>query len=320
VEPVFSLGINEVQKVLSGKADEIQREFVKVSRELEETGRLLLELRGKERDELLVEQKKLRKRQQELAQEVNLWREHAKSVRQQRSLESLKKYLTDLLPKLEPHMRSILERTIYLIDAPEEEVAQYVQSQSTKIATTPAGRLIERARLSYDLRGSDPAERQRAAVEFANRPGMALDKNAIDEIEEAIEDPDPLVKEVAILTTIQLHRYRAMRSADPKLVYESVKRLTNINHPAVIPSLIEFVDKPQTTFTAAGGGSVEDEVSARSRMIALLRLVELHTSEAQAAVQKRRFDQNKQIAQAAQRALELFPGPWSGPLKGKKPA
>jgi hypothetical protein len=28
MEPVFSLGINEVQRALSGKADEIQREFV----------------------------------------------------------------------------------------------------------------------------------------------------------------------------------------------------------------------------------------------------------------------------------------------------
>jgi hypothetical protein len=86
----------------------------------------------------------------------------------------------------------------------------------------------------------------------------------------------------------------------------------------VISSLIEIVDKPHKSFTTEGGGSVEDEISARSRMIALLRLVEWHTSEAQSAIHKRRFDQNKQIAQAAQRALELFPGPWAGPLKGKK--
>jgi hypothetical protein len=314
---VFSLGINEVQKALGGKADEVQREFIKVCDRLDETGRMLLELRGKERDELLAEQKKLRLRQQELAEEVNLWRERAKSVRQQRSLESLKKFLTDLLPKVEPHIRSILERTIYLIDAPEEELAQFIQDQSSSIATTPAGRLIERARMSYELRGSDPADRQRAAVEFANRPGMALDDNAVAELEESIEDDDPLVREVAVLTTIQIHRYRAMRSADSELAYESVKRLTTINHSAVIPSLIEIVEKPQTTFTE-GGGSLEEELNSRSRMIALLRLVEWHTTEAQAAVRMRRFDQNKQIARAAERALELFPGSWTGPLKSKK--
>jgi hypothetical protein len=316
-KPVFSLGINEVQKALSGKADEIQREFVKVSEKLEETGRLLLELRGQERGELLAEQKKLRIRQQELAEKVNLWRERAKSVRQHRTLESLKKFLTELLPEVEPRIRSVLERTIYLIDAPEEELAQFIQDQTSTVASTPAGRLIERVRMSYDLRGSDPAERQRAAVEFVNRPGMALDNNALAEIEEAINDEDPLVKEVAILTVIQLHRYRAVRSADPKLAYESVKKLTNINHPTVIPSLIEIVEKPQKTYTT-GGESLEEEMNVRSRMIALLRLVEWHTSDAQSAVQMRRFDQNKQIARAAERALELFPGTWTGPLKSKK--
>jgi hypothetical protein len=167
-----------------------------------------------------------------------------------------------------------------------------------------------------DLRGSDPIERQRAAVEFANRPGMALDETAIAEIEDAIEDDDPLVRELVVLTSIQLHRYRAMRSADPVLSYEAVKKLTTINHPAVIPSLVEIVEKLQPTFSSAGESS-EVNLHAKSRMIALLRLVEWHTSEAQVAVQKRRFDNNKQIAQAAQRALELFPGQWKGPLKSK---
>ena len=233
-------------------------------------------------------------------------------------LESLKTFLSDLLPKVEPHTRSILERTIYLIDAPEEERAKLVQDQSSTLASTPAGRLIERARMSFDLRGSDPIERQRAAVEFTNRPGMALDDNAIAEIEDAIEDDDPLVRELMVLTSIQLHRYRAMRSADAELSYEAVKRLTTINHPAVIPSLVEIVEKLQPTLTATGESN-EVDLHGRSRMIALLRLVEWHTTDAQLAVQKRRFDQNKQIAQAAQRALELFPGQWKGPLKGKKP-
>lgn len=314
---MFSIGISDVQKALSSMADAIQREFVKVSGELDDTGRKLLELRGESKEELKAKQKALRLQQQKLAEEVNLWRDRAKQVRQQRSMESLKKFLNDLLPEVEPQIRTVLERTIYLIDAPEEEIAALMQSQSTAVALTPAGRLIERARVSYDLRGSDVAERQRAAVEFANRPGMALDDHAIAEIEEAFDDHDPLVREVAILTAVQLHRYRAMRSADPSIVYESVKRLTDINHPAVISSLIEIVEKPQTSLDSEGS-SQEGEVSARARMIALLRLVEWHTSDAQSAIQMRRFDQNKQIARAAERALELFPGSWTGPLKSKK--
>jgi molecular chaperone GrpE (heat shock protein) len=137
---VFSLGLNEVQQALDGKANEIQREFVSVSGRLEEIGRLMLEVRGQEKQKLLVEHKELRKRQQELADEVNLWRDRAKSVRQQRSMESLKTFLSELLPEVEPHTRSILERTIYLIDAPDEERAQIMQDQASTLASTPAGR------------------------------------------------------------------------------------------------------------------------------------------------------------------------------------
>ena len=314
---MYSLGLNEVQKAIGKKADEIQKEFIEICEKLEEIGRLILESRGEIKEQLQSEQKKLRVRQQELAEEVNLWRDRAKSVKQQRSLESLKKFLNDLIPEVEPHIRSILERTITLIDTPQEELADIAQAQTASLAATPASRLIERARFSYDLRGSDPVERQRAAVEFANRPGMTLDDNAIAEIEKAIEDEDPLVKEVAVLTTIHLHRYRALRSADPTLVYNSVKKLTQINHPAVIPGLIEIIEQPQRTYTT-GGGSAEEEIHVKTRMIALLRLVEWHTSDALTAIQKRRFDQNKQIARAAERALELFPGAWTGPLKGKR--
>jgi myosin heavy subunit len=316
---VFSLGISEVQKALSEKADEIQREFVKVCEELDNTGKKLLELRGENAEELRAEQKDLRVRQQKLAEEVNLWRSRARQVRQQRGIDGLRTFLTNLLPEVDPPIRSVLKRSIELIDTPEEELAKMTSQEATVTAQTAAGRLIERARVSYDLRGSDPAERQRAAVEFTNRQGMALDEDILAELEAAIEDQDPLVKEVAILTTIQIYRYRALRSADLLLAHDAVKKLTNINHSAVIPALVEIVEKPQTGYIGEGE-ITEESINARSRMIALLRLVEWHTSEAQKAVQMRRFDTNKQIARAAERALELFPGDWSGPLKGKPTA
>jgi len=313
---VFALGISEVQKALSEKADEIQREFVKISEELENTGRKLLELRGESAEELRAEQKALRIRQQELAEDVNLWRKHARAVRQQRGIEGLRSFLTDLLLEVEAPIRSILKRSIELIDTPEEERAKMISQEAVVSSQTQAGRLIERARVSYDLRGSDPAERQRAAVEFANRQGVALDDEILEEIESAIEDDDPLVKEIAVLTTIQIHRYRALRSADILLAHDSVKKLASINLITVVPALVEIVEQPRMDFMD-DEKMAEESVNVRSRMIALLRLVEWHTSEAQRAVQMRRFDQNKRIVRAAERALELFPGEWSGPLKGK---
>jgi hypothetical protein len=50
--------------------------------------------------------------------------------------------------------------------------------------------------------------------------------------------------------------------------------------------------------------------------VAVLRLIEWHTPDARQAVQARLFDRDEQIVRAAERALELFPGEWSGPLKG----
>jgi hypothetical protein len=313
---VFALSIREVQKALNEKADEIQREFVQVSEELSEMGRKLLELRGEEANKLRLEQQSLRAHQQELAEEINLWRDRSRKVQQQRGLEGMKAFITSLLPEVDEVIRKKLERVIQLIDMPEEELADFLPGQQVDTKRTPAGRLIERARVSYELRVSDSSERARAAVEFANQSGMALNDEVLAEIEQAIDDDDPMVKEVAILTTIQLHRFRAIRTADLDIAHQSVKKLTGINHPAVIPVLIEIVEKPRTGFVSKNEGA-EEVTNVHSRMIALLRLVEWHTEEAQKAVQMRRFDQNQQIVRAANRALELFPGTWTGPIKGK---
>jgi hypothetical protein len=50
-------------------------------------------------------------------------------------------------------------------------------------------------------------------------------------------------------------------------------------------------------------------------MVALLRLVEWHTSEAQSALRGMRFDRDPHIVKTAEKALALFPGDWKGPLK-----
>ncbi len=50
-------------------------------------------------------------------------------------------------------------------------------------------------------------------------------------------------------------------------------------------------------------------------MVALTRLIEWHTTSARDAVQARKFDRDPRIVRVATRALELFPGEWTGPLK-----
>ncbi len=204
---------------------------------------------------------------------------------------------------------------LYLMDAPDDELAKLAESQGETRVLTQAGRLLARARTEYDLRGPDTALRMRAAVEFANRPGMAQDDATLAEFESALEDEDPMVREVATLATVQLHRFRALRSADLDLAHISVQRLAKINHPVVIPALIEIVEKPRSGYAAADSGA-EERDNNRSRMVALLRLVEWHTAEAQKALKARQFDRDHHIVMAAARALELFPGVWTGPSRG----
>ena len=50
-------------------------------------------------------------------------------------------------------------------------------------------------------------------------------------------------------------------------------------------------------------------------MVALIRLVEWHTPAAQSAVRALRFDRDSHLVRAAEKALEVFPGDWKGPLK-----
>ena len=191
-----------------------------------------------------------------------------------------------------------------------------MQQEETTVVTTQAGRLIQRARTDFDLRRSDVGARQRAAVEFANRPGVAQQDDLVEEIEAAIDDPDPMVQEIAVLTMIHLHKFRCMRVADLDMSYASVQKLASLNNLATVPVLIEVLENPRTGFVQGDDGAMEEAGNNRSRMVALLRLIEWHTPDARLAVQKVRFDQDPDIVKTADRALELFPEDWSGPLRG----
>jgi hypothetical protein len=165
------------------------------------------------------------------------------------------------------------------------------------------------------MRSSDVSIRQREAVAFANRPGIAQDDDVLRELDSVIDDEDPIVRELAILTIIQLQRFRAMRVADLDVAHDAVQYLAGLNHTAAIPVLIEVLENPRSGYIEENGNPVERD-NNRSRMVALLRLVEWHTPEAQLAIQGRKFDKDPHIIRAAERALDLFPGAWEGPLKG----
>lgn len=311
---MLGLGLRQVQDAINRKADEIQHEFVAVSEQLEVLGHKILEVRGEDRAQLRAEQESLRAKQALLAQEVNDWRDRARSVTQQRGESGTRAYLEQLKTIEDPVIAFTAKQALEMLDAPEEALAR-LQSDQDGTTQTPAARLLKRARAEYDLRGSDPAPRQRAAAEFANRRGMAQDDAALAELEAALEDPDPLVKEIAMLTCLQVYRFRALQLAELDRAHEAVQRMAGLQHRAAVPALIDVLSQPRTGYLQGQGGLVESD-NGKSRMVALLRLVEWHTPDAQAAIRGLQFDRDHHLVKAAEKSLELFPGDWKGPLKG----
>jgi hypothetical protein len=309
----IGIGLRQVQQALDRKADEIQHKFIELSDELDDISRQMLEVGDEERKTLKDKQNQLREQQLLIADDVNVWRTRARKVLQHPGVSSLRGFLGEMLELKEALVTPAVERALMLLDLPPEERLEHEQEKEVQ-AQTPAGRLLERARTDFDLRSSDGGVRQREAVAFANRPGMAQDQATIDEIALAIDDPDPLVRELATLTTVQLYRFRANRLADMEDAHQATRFLARMNHPAVILALIEILEDPRVGYVEEQGEAVQVD-NGRSRMVALLRLVEWHTAEAQSALRTMKYDQDPHIVKAAQRALELFPGPWTGPIQ-----
>lgn len=310
---MLGLGLRQVQDALNKKADEIQHEFVAISEQLDVLSRKILEVRGEDRSQLRAEQDGLRAKQAQLAQEVNEWRQRARAVTQQRGETGIRAYMEELKTIDDPVIAFTAQQALEMLDAPEEALAR-IQAGQELSPQTPAARLLKRARSEYDLRGSDPASRQRAAAEFANRTGMAQDDDALAELEAAMGDSDPLVAEVATLASLQIYRFRAVRLAELDRAHEAVQRVAALSHRAAVPVLIEVLTQPRTGYVEGEAGPVETD-NAKSRMVALLRLVEWHTVDAQAALRGMRFDRDPHLVKAAEKALDLFPGDWKGPLK-----
>lgn len=299
--------LRQLQEALHRQADSVQHEFVNLGEQLKLLSRQMGE-RDADHEALAAEQSALRDRQQVLAGDINQWRDRARALQQQRNDDALRDFLTPLRDISEPPLRLLVEHVLFLLNASDEELAQLAQNAIPTQPTTAVGRLLERARTEFDLRGPDPAARQRAASEFANRPTVAQDEALVAELEAALEAPDAAVREVAVLTVIQVYRFRALRMADLDKVQAAVERLTQINHPAVIPTLVALLENSRSGFADVGG----DVSNRRSRLLVLERLGAWHTAEARRAVQARQQDRDFHIAEAARRLLEENPGEWTG--------
>jgi hypothetical protein len=307
-----------VKAALERKASAVQHEFIQLSDQLDDLGREIADADEEEKKKIREQQQALRVEQQQIAEEVNLWRRRAREVTQQAGTSSLRSYLNDLLEFDEDLVTPATQNTLTLMETPPDERG-FTDEQPILTQQTPVGRLLERARTEYDLRVSDPAIRMKEAIAFANRAGMAQDEDSMAEIVAAMDDPDPLVRELAIFTSIQLLRFRALRLADLGEAHAAVQQLTQIPHPAIVSVLIEIVEQPRVGYIQEGDESTQAD-NSRSRMVALLKLVEWHTAEAQLALQKLKFDRDPHIVKAAQRALELFPERWNGEFPGQKNA
>ncbi len=305
-----------MQAALERKASAVQQEFIQLSEQLDELGWQIADADEEEKKAIREKQKAIRIEQQQIAEDVNLWRRRAREVTQQPGTISLRSYLNDLLELNEELVTPAVQNALTLMDTPPDE-RSFPDEEPILTQQTPVGRLLERARTEYDLRASDPAIRMKEAIAFANRAGMAQDEDSIAEIVAAMDDPDPLVRELAIFTTIQVLRFRALRLADLEQAHAAVQQLTQTPHPAVVPVLIEIVEQPRVGYIQEGGESKQAD-NSRSRMVALLKLVEWHTAEAQIALQKLKFDRDPHIVKTAQRALELFPERWNGEFPGQK--
>lgn len=311
---MFAKALRRVQEAINLHADEIQHEFITVSDELKTFPRRIQEADAEGRATLQAEQAALQSRQRQLAEDINLWRERARDVLRQPGEKQLHAFLEELQTAELEQVRSAAERALFVMDAPTAELEKMADELAAPIAksNTPAGRLIERACTEYDLRVVDSKNRRAAAVEFANRPGMLADDAALAELEAALQHPDPLARETITQTVIQLHRLRAMRVADLDVGHASVRRLREINDPAVVPVFLEVLKMPRTGFMAGENGPVESD-NNRTRRVALGGLVEWHTPEARQALQQCQFDRDPQIVKLAAVALEMYPGLWRGP-------
>jgi hypothetical protein len=302
--------LNHLYQALTHKADAVQHEFGAVGDALQALGRKLVSTPRGDTGPLREEQATLRERQLALAAEINIWRDRARAVLRQRDEAALQAYMDELAAAGDEGVAAAVAATraadAFAVAHPEQAAAL---NQPQSATNNPAARLLVRARTEHDLRGDDPSARQREAVEYANRTGLAQNDEALASLEAALADPDPFVSDVAALTLIQVHRFRALRLGDLEVAHLSVRWLARSKHRAAIPVLVEILESSRSGYVPGHGGLVEGN-NRRSRLVALASLVDWRTPAAQSAIRARLRDRDSQMVAAADRALVLFPGDW----------
>ncbi|MGD0173830.1 MAG: hypothetical protein ABSC61_05265 [Anaerolineales bacterium] len=305
------LELRELAQVLDLKVSSIQKEFTSVADRLAALRRKWVEVEEPERPGIVKEQEVLREKQLLLAEQINIWRDRLRSVEMPLGEAATKASLEEMLGCGDPQVVAAVEKAKRLMAMDPEEKAILFSKVAAVSANTPVGRLMERARSSYDLRTGGPGVRQEAAVEFANRSGISQDDSVIADLEEAAQNPDAILSDVAVRTLIQILRFRAVRAAELDTVFQAVQKLVKIKNPLVIPVLIEILRTPRQGYIYVNS-NLQEGSNGTSRMLALISLVEWRTREAQDAIRTRMNDRDPEIFNAAEKALQAFPGEWTG--------
>jgi hypothetical protein len=305
------LELRELAIVLDRKAAAIQREFTSIADNLAILRRKWVEEEETERPRIVKEQEALKDKQMLLADQVNVWRDRIRAIENPSGEKAMLTALEELLGCGDVEVVEAVKRAKQIMAMDPEEKAALFNKAAAATANTPVGRLVQRAQTSYDLRSGGARVRQETAVEFSNRSGMSQDESIIADLEAALEDPDPVVSDVAIRTLVQILRFRAVRAAELDTGQAAVQKLVKIQNPVVIPVLIEILKNPRQGYLLVDG-NLQEGSNGPARLLALIALVEFRTKEAQDVIRMRRFDKDPNIANAAERAWEAFPGEWSG--------
>jgi hypothetical protein len=305
------LELRELAQVLDLKVTSIQKEFTSVADRLAALRRKWVEVEEPERPGIVKEQEVLKEKQLLLAEQINIWRDRLRSVEMPLGEAATKASLEEMLGCGDPQVFAAVENAKRLMAMDPEEKAVLFSKAAAVSANTPVGRLMERARSSYDLRTGGPGVRQEVAVEFANRSGISQDDSVVADLEEALQNTDAILSDVAARTLIQILRFRAVRAAELDTVFQAVQKLVKIKNPLVIPVLIEILRTPRQGYVYVNG-NLQEGSNGTSRMLALISLVEWRTREAQDAIRTRMNDRDPDIFNAAEKALQAFPGEWTG--------
>jgi hypothetical protein len=305
------LELRELAQLLDRKVISIQREFTAIADQLSGLRRKWSEVEEPERPAIIKEQELLKEKQLLLAEQVNVWRDRLRAIETPAGEKALQTSLDELLGCGDAEVVDAVQNAKRLMAMDPEEKAAFFTKNMIVSANTPVGRLLERARTSYDLRSGGPSFRQEAAVEFANRSGIAQDNSVIADLEAASQNSDVIIADLAVRTLIQVLRFRAVRAAELDTVFQAVQKLVKIKNPLVIPVLVEILRTPRQGYIYMDD-TLQEGSNGLSRMLALIALVDWRTREAQDAIRTRFFDKEPDIANAAERALEAFPGEWTG--------